>query len=308
MDHRQESSRRVLMIINPTAGRRRRHRLEQIISALRDRGCMVTLRETAARGDAERQAAGADPEHFDVLAVAGGDGTINEVLNGISANAPPLAIVPIGTANVLAAEISLDRSSAAIAETIATGSARSVSLGEANGRRFAVMASVGLDAEVVDKVNLNLKRLFGKTAYLIETLHQLVTLKPAAYRLRVDGVDHRAHGVIIANGRFYGGRFVAAPGANIEKPSLDVCRCARKGRLASIQYLASLASGQLAERSDYHISTATSIEITGPEGASLQADGDVLARLPATISVLPDAVDLIFPPSNAGPNSKPASP
>jgi YegS/Rv2252/BmrU family lipid kinase len=284
------------MIVNPTAGRRRRRRLEQIITKLRGLGCMVTRRDTTARGDAERQAAGADPEHFDVLAVAGGDGTINEVLNGIPAKAPPLAIVPLGTANVLAAEIGLGRSAVAIAETIATGSPRSISLGEANGRRFAVMASVGLDAEVVDKVSLRLKRYLGIGAYLIETFHQLVTFQPAAYRLRIDGVDHRAHGAIVANGHFYGGRFVAAPGADIETASLDVCRCTRKGRLAAIQYLASLVSGQLAARADYHISTATSIEITGPAGASLQADGDVLTRLPATITILPGAVDLIFPP------------
>lgn len=287
------------MIVNPTAGRRRHQWVNEVVAALHILGCEVTLRTTEARGDAGRLAAKADPEHFDVLAVAGGDGTINEVLNGMAENAPPLAIVPLGTANVLAAEIGLPPSVQAIADTIAFGRAQRVSLGEVNGRRFAVMASVGLDADVVDKVNLKLKRHIGKGAYLAETLRQLLTLKSPTYRLRIDGIDQEAHGVIIANGRHYGGRFIVAPGASLLKPDFDVCRCIRPGRRAAVGYIASMALGRLAERQDYQIDTVASLDITGPAGAPVQADGDILTTLPATIRALPEAIKLIYPPEQA---------
>ena len=124
-----------------------------------------------------------DPDQFDVVAIAGGDGTINEVLNGIDVNAPPVAIIPIGTANVLAAEIGLETKPKVIADTITSGCPQPINLGIANGQRFAVMASMGFDAEVVSNVNLSLKRYFGKGAYALEALRQLLTYSAPDFKL-----------------------------------------------------------------------------------------------------------------------------
>ena len=283
------------MIVNPTAGRRGCNRLNGVIAALRDRGCIVTVRETSAPGDAKHLVADANICHFDVLAIAGGDGTINDVLNAVENHVLPVAIVPIGTANVLAAESNLQSSIRMIADTIACGSACLISLGEANGRRFAVMASVGLDAEVVANVSLTLKRYVGKGAYVCETMRQIVVFDPPTYQMRIEGIVHEAHGVVVANGHFYGGRYIAAPDARLDKPDLDICRRTRPGRLAAAHYLASMACGRLEARQDYKIDVAKSIEITGPAGAAVQADGDILTHLPATIRVLPQAVSLIYP-------------
>ncbi len=287
---------RILVIANPTAGRRLEARLQAVVLALRSRGCEVRVRSTAKRGDAERFAAGVDRKQFDLLAVAGGDGTINEVLNGVRATAPPLAVMPFGTANVLAIEIGLASSTPSIVETLVNGRPRPINLGLANGRRFAVMASAGFDAEVVAKVRLDLKRYFGKGAYLYEAVHQFLTFQASSYRVRIDGTDYPAAGVVIANGRHYGGRFVVAPAASLEMPGLHVCRCLAPGRFAMARYAVAMITGRLAERPDYRISEATHVEIDGPAGAAMQADGDILTRLPVTIESLPDAVELIFPP------------
>ncbi|MDH3659274.1 MAG: diacylglycerol kinase family lipid kinase [Alphaproteobacteria bacterium] len=291
---------RILLVANPTAGRGRGAGLKPIVDRLEGHGCSVTVYQTKAAGDAERFVREAGGAGFDAIAAAGGDGTINEVLNGLSAGGPPLAIIPLGTVNVLAKEIGLPQSIDRIAETVAFGPSRPISVGDANGRRFAVMASVGLDAEVVENVNLDLKRHVGKWAYLYETARQIAFSSPPPYRLRFDHEEQEAQGIIIANGRFYGGRYVAAPEANLENPSLEVCRLTRPGRWAAPGYLLSLCLGRLAERADVRIDRATGLEITGPAGAPLQADGDVLCRLPAIIKVLPAAVDLVFPIGSNG--------
>lgn len=292
----QEKLKRISVITNPTAGRRQRHRLDAVLNALRDRGCDPSVVATSARGDAEKLARQIDHDQVDVLAVAGGDGTINEVLNGIEAKAPPLAIIPLGTANVLAAEIGLDSAVKAIADTIAFGTPKRISLGLANGRRFAVMASLGLDAEVVRHVSLDLKRFLGKGAYAIETLRQLFAFQAPAYEFAIDGKTQEAFGIIIANGRYFGGRFLVAPNARLDKPSLDVCYATSGGRIAAFRYLASMARGRLADREDYKIIETRSLRVNGPKGMAVQADGDVITQLPAEISVQPDAVTLMFPP------------
>jgi YegS/Rv2252/BmrU family lipid kinase len=289
------SRKRVLLIANPVAGGFTRRKFDWFFKELRTHGCDITVSETKARGDAERLAADAHLSSFDVIAIAGGDGTINEVINGLPKDAPPIAILPLGTVNVLAREIGMPSSTAEIAATLVSGPSRSISLGEANGRRFAMMASVGLDAIVIDHLDLRLKRYLGKTAYLLEAIRQGITAPLARYRICADHQVLEASGVIVANGRHYAGGFIAAPNACIEKPMLDICRMTRSGRFAPVSYLASMALGHLADRRDFLINEATSLDISGPAGLPVQADGDLLCRLPATFRVLPDAVELIFP-------------
>ena len=297
---RSKARQRILMIANPTAGHATPARLKAIVDRIEGRGSAVTLYETKAAGDAERFMRSTDCAAFDAIAPAGGDGTINEVLNGLPANAPPIAILPLGTVNVLAREIALPPLIDAIADAVAFGPARPISIGEVNGRRFAVMASVGLDAKAVEGVNLDLKRYIGKWAYLAETLRQVILSPPSAFHLRLDDVEREVHGVIIANGRHYAGRYVTSPAAHLEKPRLDVCRLTRSGRLAVPRYLMSLVLGRFALRSDVEIDEATDLKILGPIGAPVQADGDILCRLPATIRILPSAVELVFPATARG--------
>ncbi|RDD62225.1 diacylglycerol/lipid kinase family protein [Ferruginivarius sediminum] len=110
---------RVAVIHNPVAGWRRRRYLRRVIDALRERGCEVRLRRTTAPGDAHAFAA--EAEGCDVLAVAGGDGTVNEALNGLAGRHVPLSVIPLGTANVLAHELGLPRRPVALARAIVEG-------------------------------------------------------------------------------------------------------------------------------------------------------------------------------------------
>ena len=253
----------------------------------------ITHLSTTARGDAE---AFARLMPRDAIAVcAGGDGTANEVANGLlAAGGGDMAIVPLGTANVLAAELGiLDIASAACAA--AAGSLLNYRPGLANGRGFLMMAGAGFDAHVVAGVSPRLKRLFGKGAYVAETMRQLWRFTFPRYRVTVDGSVHEAASVIVARGHFYGGRFVVAPEARLESDELHICLFRHGGRLRTIGYALALALGRLHRLAAVEILRAGKVVIEGPPGDPVQGDGDLIGRLPVVIELSPITIGLLRP-------------
>jgi YegS/Rv2252/BmrU family lipid kinase len=290
--------RRILVIYNPSAGQWRRRRLKATLRGLEALGCTLTLHETTRPGDAEVTAAGLSAKDFDVVVAAGGDGTINEVANGLIKSTsliPPLAIIPLGTANVLAQEIGLRGQPDAIALAIADGDRQSVHLGLANGRHFIMMAGVGFDAHVVANVDLALKRRTGKIAYVLETLIQALRYGFPACRVTIDGKSFDARSVVVCNGRHYGGPFIAAPEANLGTATFEVCLLERGGWAHMMRYSAALVMGRLSTLPDVRILSGRRIRIDGQKGLPVQGDGDIIAALPVEIEVAEKTLDLIVP-------------
>ncbi len=285
--------RHLMVIFNPTAGRRRSRALAEAVRLLESKA-ELTHRRTGARGDAEAFAR-ATPRGVIAL-VAGGDGTANEVANGLlAAGGGEMAILPLGTANVLAAELGI-MNIAGAAGAAAGGSLLTYRPGLANGRGFLLMAGVGFDAHVVANVSPRLKRLFGKGAYVWETLRQLARFPFPRYRVTVDGAVHDAASVIVARGHFYGGRFIVAPEARLDSDDLHVCLFDRGGRLQTILYAMALAAGRLHRSRHVKIVKARTIAIEGPAGDPVQGDGDLIGRLPVTIELSPTSIGLHRPP------------
>jgi YegS/Rv2252/BmrU family lipid kinase len=289
-----------LVILNPAAGWRRRQRLVPVLARLREHGCAFELRETQAPGDAERFAAAADRDAFDVVVAAGGDGTVNETINGLARSGLPLGLIPLGTANVLAAEIGLRTDPTSLARCVALGRPRPITLGVANGRRFILMAGAGFDAHVVAGVSVPMKRRLGKGAYILSSCRQLLMFTFPTYEVLIDNAARHAASVIVANARYYGGPFVCAPGASLESETLRVCLFERGGRRAAIGYALALFAGRLPRLSTYRVIEARRIEIRGRPGEPLQGDADVIGELDVAIEVLPHALDLIYPPPPDG--------
>ena len=290
----ERQRRRLLVILNPAAGRRHRSRCQATLEHLTALGCEVVLKETTAPGEATDLARAADPGSFDGVVAAGGDGTINEIINGLISINLPLAILPLGTANVLAAEIGLDLAPDSVARAIVEGPQRAISCGKAGERFFTQMAGVGFDAHVVENVDLALKRRIGKGAYVAEALRQAFRFGFPTYQVIADGERFEAASVIVANGRHYAGRYLLAPEASIEEPAFQVCLFERGGPLAVARYGLALQTGSLPRRRDLRRILARKVRIEGPLGDPVQGDGDTIARLPVEISIVPDAVDLIF--------------
>jgi diacylglycerol kinase (ATP) len=310
--------RRAFVVFNPAAGRRRRSRLAATLQHLVAAGCTVELRTTAARGDAERlireAAARENAKAVDLFVVAGGDGTINEAVNGLLSTigaAPPLAIMPLGTINAVAREIGLPTAPAEIAEVIANGVVRIIHVGRANGRCFTVMVCAGFDAHVMAGVSVALKRWLGTGAYALEALRQLFRFKFRRYRVTIDGRTYDAASAIVAKGHFYG-LYVCAPEARLDAPEFQVCLLDRGGRWSTIRYGLALVCGRLPRLSECRIVCGRSIVIEGPVGDPVQGDGEIIARLPVRIELVPQPLSLIVPntvlPSSRRDSSERCSP
>jgi YegS/Rv2252/BmrU family lipid kinase len=286
---------RILIIYNPVSGRRRAPFLDRVLRRLRTAGCMVALCRTERRGDAERLAADASPDRYDAVAVAGGDGTINEVLNGMAASRLPLGLIPMGTANVLAAELGLPLSAEGVARTLLEGRCKRIDLGLASGRRFAMMAGVGFDAHVVRGIDPRIKRAVGKGAYVWQSLVEIIRYRPQGFRLTLDGVGHDAASAVFANGHYYAGRFTCAPMASLTDSRVHVCLFKSRGRLSVLRYSLALLLGTLHRRRDIEIVPATRISIAGDGGDPVHGDGDIIGGLPLEIGIDPTGIEVIVP-------------
>jgi YegS/Rv2252/BmrU family lipid kinase len=290
--------RRVLIILNPVAGRARssRRRLEGVITALERRGCAVVLRHTSpVEGDTERLAREAEAA-FEIIVAAGGDGTLNAVVNGVAALPRPIALLPLGTANVLAREIGLPRDPERLAELIATGPARPIWPGRVAGRLFLTMASSGFDAETVAAVDPRLKRHLGRLAFAGAIAACLWRYRACELTVRIDGVDHHAATVIAAKGRFYAGRYVIAPRADLSEPMLEFVLLHRSGRLAMLRYLAALLLGRVGQCKGISVARAREASISAKTAVPVQADGEIVGQLPVLIAIADEPLQLVQPP------------
>lgn len=292
---------RVLVIYNPTAGRRRKRKLDAVLKRLRAAGCELLLRETRARGDAERLAREARREGPDIVAAAGGDGTASEAVNGLAGSRLPLAFIPLGTANVLALEIGLKTRPDAVARAIAAGKRRTIHVGrivskgkQRASRRFVMFAGMGYDAYIVENIDPALKRGTGKGAYVWQAVRGAMTEKWPRRRVVIDGKEFRAASVIVCNGKYYAGPFAVAPEGRLEDPFLHACVVPRLGFWWALRYGFGLLTSLISKDPSARVVRAKRILIEG-EGAPIQGDGDLAARLPAEISVDPEPLDIIVP-------------
>ncbi|MCF8479902.1 MAG: diacylglycerol kinase family lipid kinase [Rhodospirillum sp.] len=301
--------RRVMVIANPAAGTLKGRRLNKALLALEREGCWVSLRETTKPGDATLIAREARRESLDVVVAAGGDGTINEVANGLAGSGVALGIIPLGTANVLAIEAGIPRDPTKAARIIARGQPRELYMGEVTAsaetplggpRRFVMMAGAGFDAHVVDTVDLDLKRRSGKFAYVWRTLQSALTYRFPPVSVEVERPNgeilHRdVATAVVCNGKYYGGPFIAAPAANISYPTFQVVLLPRPGLGNVARYALALAMGRLPHLPDVEVMEATRIRVRMDGAEPLQADGDTVAHMPVSISMAPDPVHLIVP-------------
>lgn len=292
---------RLCIIYNPTAGWRRQRRFRRTLAALRAHGGEVQVLETAHAGHAEEMAR--DLPDCDRVVVAGGDGTLNEVLNGLAGRPVPLGLIPLGTANVTAHELGLSPEPEKVARTLLDGPATPVHLGNANGRRFAQMAGIGFDAQVVAAVSPRLKRWLGKGAYVLAFMSLMPRFRTRNYKLRIDGAEDGAASVIVQKGRYYGGRFVLAPEARPWRPLFQVVLFRRAGLPAIAGYGLALVLGRLHRHRDVDIVPAQTVEVTGAAGEPVQLDGDDAGRLPVVIDLMEDAALFVVPPGSQLPAS-----
>lgn len=297
------SNKNTLLIFNPRTGRyasRRNAPIEKICDALKAKGIDCEVVATSGPGDATRISAAALSNGTRDVIVAGGDGTINEVLQSLVGRNGRLSILPRGTANVLARELELPLDSMAAAEVIARGKTRSIHVGcaidETTGARryFLLMAGIGLDASVVRRVHPKLKKHFGKAAFWYSGFSHLADWKPVPFNIEINGENLQATFVTIGKAARYGGDLSVTPRAQLDQPDFEVCVINSRSRLRYLQLLSHvMRSGVPENKSEVRFLRTTSARATGD--ALVQVDGELIGKLPMRFEIAPATIDVVVP-------------
>jgi diacylglycerol kinase (ATP) len=291
--------RRFFVVVNAGAGLSRPWLVDQVAALLARQGASL-VRETPGDFAAIRSLVGeaARSQRFDAVIAAGGDGTIRAAAAGMVGTGLPLAIIPCGTANVLAQEIGLKATPEAVCETLCNGRQVSIACARANEEPFLLMAGAGFDARVVAALNHGWKSRIGKAAYTKPVLGSL--LRPVdTLSVTIDGQPYEASWVVIANARHYAGRFVLAPRTGIERRGLEAVLFKAGSRAVLLWQLVSLLRGRLDARAgragDVAMYACSRVQVSAPHPVPVQIDGDLFGATPLEAEAGSDAIELIVP-------------
>jgi diacylglycerol kinase (ATP) len=295
---------RTCVIFNPTARGEKAKRFRRHLDLI---GGECVLKQTAFAGAARPLAAEAVREGFEIITAAGGDGTVNEVLNGIGDEPggfekARLAVLPLGTVNVFAKEIALPMQLSKAWQTIRAGCETLIDLpvveyagANAGERRyFAQLAGAGLDARAIELVDWQLKKRLGPLAYIWAGMTALRG-KPSNITVSAGGVSVTGELVLIGNGRFYGGRYRLFPQADLRDGRLEVSVFPRANWLTLARCAGMFLARQGLPESVAKNLRAETVTLTSTSPTPLEVDGDNIGHLPATFSIQREKLRVIVP-------------
>ena len=282
---------KIAVIINPQAGSNNKKFLQKLIRKLSDSN-QVTLFETMGPGDAT-EISKRECNNFNIIAVAGGDGTIHEVINGIN-NSTPLAIIPMGTANIVAIEAGIAQDVTSICNAINQGITRKAYIHQINKKKFILMAGMGYDAKVVENINPKLKKIFGKFIFVWESFKQFFHLQQFNITVKANHNSYDANWVLITNATYYAGNHKITNQTSIFEPDLVCFLFPNLTKLDFIYNLFLILFFGNLSRSDKIISfKSSSIEVLSTTETPVQCDGEVFDKVPTFIQSNNEYVQLI---------------
>ena len=301
---------RTCVIFNPSARGERAKRFRRHLDEI---AVESTLKLTTAPGDARRLAAEAVDEGFEIVVAAGGDGTLNEVVNGFFHNGAPLptasrlAMLPLGTGGDFRRTLNIPLDPRAALQVLQTGIPRRLDAGcvsyqapdgSTGVRHFINIADAGLGGEVVHRVNNGGKRL-GTLSFKVASFMALMNWKNKPMNIVVDGVSHdlKAMQVVIANCQYYGGGMRMAPTASPTDGVFDVILVGDAGKIETIQGIGTMTRGAHLDEHNpkMQLMYGKRISVTCSEKVRIDLDGEEPGFLPALFEIQPSAIEFITP-------------
>ena len=295
---------RIGIIYNPFAGGLKgagRARLYKAVRVLQDNGSHVELFATPGPQQAGELARKAADSGCELILAAGGDGTINEAVNGIAGSNVQFGILPAGTANVLANEIGFSNRPDHAARQLLHAVPVRIALGllerpDRKNHYFVLMAGVGLDARIVYELDVDLKNRIGKLAYWHGGLRQFGRPVPR-FHIAVNGADYCASFALITRVRNYGGDFEIARQVRLTDNDFEAVIFQNNQWQDYVRFFGAVMTNRLYTTEGVTVTRATRIEADSSQDQRIyvQVDGESQGALPASISVVPDALTLLMP-------------
>ncbi|HEX4629717.1 MAG TPA: diacylglycerol kinase family protein [Chthoniobacterales bacterium] len=282
-----------IVILNPAARGARTQRLRTQVEKLA-RGAILC--ETSGAGEAERIARNAVVEGYEKIVAAGGDGTVNEIVNGIAGHNVTLGLLPIGTMNVFATELGLPLNDlAGCWKIIEENRTHRVDLPRANGQHFVQLAGVGLDAQAVKETSRAFKRSFGPLSYLISAV-QVASRTPPVLRIESeDASTDEGSFVLVGNGRLYGGRFPFFKQALMDDGLLDVIVFKRLNYLDIIRYLQDVVFTPQISSPEVEYFKTKRLRVSSEETVPVEIDGELVGNCPVEFKIRAGGLRVLTP-------------
>jgi YegS/Rv2252/BmrU family lipid kinase len=289
------------LIYNPAAHSFKKKKLNQMIDWLSVHNTKLTAIPTEYPGHASKIVTrliedGHNPE---VILAAGGDGTITEVAQPLIGTEIPLGILPMGTANVLAAVYQLTNTTFNL-ETIQRRHYKKISVGKATFLKemkesyFLLMCGVGLDAQVCKDVNHKLKNIIGKGAYALQTLQNLCQNKQRNFDVHTDKEVSLCQMLVTSLTSYYGGKFQLTPNANHFAKEFELCLLEKVNPKSLLSLFKTLSKANHQQLPNVTLKKSSTCTINC-EQLPVQLDGDYYGLTPVKLEVIPDALNLIIP-------------
>lgn len=298
-----------VLISNPLAGVRsgwRSRQVQEAVAALRSAGIAVELRATSGPGDGRQLAREAARSGCDLVIVCGGDGTINEVLNGLAPSDVPLAVLPGGTANIVAKELGLPGNIVKAARQLPSWRPCRIPLGCATweesgsiGQRFFIaVAGVGFDARIISQLDMGKKLRLGVVAYCSEAVRQVLRNGFPSFQVSIDGSTVSATFAVIQRSRRYAGWLKLARPHSIVEPDFSCCVFEGAGAGRYFRYAVGVLTQSHQRLPDVRFRNGSNVHCMSDRPGDpifFEVDGELAGRIPVTFDTVPNALTVLAP-------------
>jgi YegS/Rv2252/BmrU family lipid kinase len=287
---------RHLLLVNPSAGGGRAN--ESVAEIERELAAAGIEHQTVLTKSLEGGVAAAvsAAKKGEIPVVVSGDGLIGQIGGALAEGDIPIGIIPGGRGNDLARVLGIPTDFREAVAVLAAGRTRSIDVGEVNGQRFLCIASCGFDSDA-NRIANEAKWVRGQLVYAYAALRALIAWKPATFTLTLDGVERKVTGysVAVANSKAYGGGMMIAPDAELDDGLLDIVTTGEVGKIQFLRGLPSVFKGEHVDNDEVDVARAAEVRVEADRPFAVYADGDHLTDLPATIRLLPRALQVIAP-------------
>jgi YegS/Rv2252/BmrU family lipid kinase len=288
----------ILFVVNPKAGK---GRAKKIVPAIENEckkyGVDYEIKYTNAPGDGTDIAAWGVEEGFKKIIAVGGDGTVNEVVNGIAESDAALGVIPGGSGNDFIRSINNHKNIEDIIRDNISGRITKADLGACNGKYFINVASAGFDGEVTIETE-NAKKIFsGSTAYIMAMLKTIFRYKGRRLRVQIDDLEFEENTLLVAvaNGRYYGGGMLPAPNAIINDGYFDICHIKHLPVIKMLFLFPKFMKGKHANIKEVTMFKGKKVRLECTEALAVNLDGEINKASEVEFQIIPNGINIIVP-------------